>query len=311
METVRSAAISGQYPMWIDDLNIIGYDYERLNVHLSQVLNYGQETILQLRGELFKLLWSVEDIEDFWEVAAEGFSTEVISIILQSLESTHLQYLLSYQNSDGDTALHRLANYRRADAINTVLDCVNEEWCYHLLQIASEYSGTPIHWSCEAGDGASLKVMLDHVNQDMRYSLLQMRNHGSNNPLHLAVRGDPSIITDVILPLVTKSLWIDILQMRGIGDMTVLQYICYVGWLRYSFPLQTILNALKDAVGDETWLQLLSDPLPDLDNHLLRTNPHMVQSFDVIQELRAEAMVKCVLKMGDIAGITKIKIHAG
>ena len=51
METVRSAAISGQYPMWIDDLNIIGYDYERLNVHLSQVLNYGQETILQLRGE--------------------------------------------------------------------------------------------------------------------------------------------------------------------------------------------------------------------------------------------------------------------
>ena len=59
------------------------------------------------------------------------------------------------------------------------------------------------------------------------------------------------------------------------------------------------------------WLQLLSAPLPKLDQHPFLTNPHLVQSFEVITELRAEAMVKCVLKMGDIAGITKIKIHVG
>ena len=140
METVRGAAISGQYLMWIDN-NKIGYDY----AGLDEVLSYRHETIYNLRYELFEFLWRGEYLGDFWEVAAEGFSTEIISVVLQSFERSHLQYLLSYQNRDGDTALHKLAYYRRADAINTVLDCVDEEWCYHLLQTASRFSVTPIH----------------------------------------------------------------------------------------------------------------------------------------------------------------------
>ena len=126
--------------MWIDN-NKIGYDY----AGLDEVLSYRHKTIYNLRYELFEMLWRGEYLGDFWEVAAEGFSTEIISVVLQSFERSHLQYLLSDQNRDGDIALHKLAYYRRADAINTVQACVNDEWRYHLLQTASGYPGTPIH----------------------------------------------------------------------------------------------------------------------------------------------------------------------
>lgn len=55
METVRGAAISGQYLMWIDN-NKIGYDY----AGLDEVLSYRHETINNLRYELFELLWRGE-----------------------------------------------------------------------------------------------------------------------------------------------------------------------------------------------------------------------------------------------------------
>ena len=73
------------------------------------------------------------------------------------------------------------------------------------------------------------------------------------------------------------------------------QYLCYVLMHSCRLPLQTTLNAFKDAAGDDMWLQLLSAPLPKLDQHPFLTNPHLVRSFEVITELRTEAMVKCVL----------------
>ena len=172
-----------QYPMWIVDDKIY-CDEAELKHHLIQKLNYNEDNACRVIQQITELLNNNNGLRGFWSEAAKKMSTEVIRVILQSIEHTQLIYMLSYQDVLGCTALLWCAHNKRSDVIEMILDCcVSEEQCYQLLSITDWASQTPLHRPCVAGDTESVRVMLNHINQDMRYSLLHMRDEFSNTPL--------------------------------------------------------------------------------------------------------------------------------
>ena len=182
-----------QYPMRIVDDEIYCNEAE-LKHHLIQKLNYNEDNACRVIQQITALLKNNNSLRGFWWEAAEKMSTEVIRVILQSIEHTQLIYMLSYRDVLGEyTALHWCADYKRSDVIEMILDCcVSEEQCYQLLISNTGRASwglacgwTPLHVACSSGDTESVRVMLIHINQDMsklldmRYSLLTMRDRKS------------------------------------------------------------------------------------------------------------------------------------
>ena len=101
-----------QYPMWIVDDKIY-CDEAELKHHLIQKLNYNEDNACRVIQQITELLNnnnSLHGLRGFWWEAAEKMSTEVIRVILQSIEHTQLIYMLSYKDVlGGDTVLHECA----------------------------------------------------------------------------------------------------------------------------------------------------------------------------------------------------------
>ena len=163
--------------MWIVD-NKIYCDEAELKHHLIQKLNYNEDNACRVIQQITELLNNNNGLRGFCREAAEKMSTEVIRVILQSIEHTQLIYMLSDRDECRDTALHQCASTalywcawnKRSDVIEMILDCcVSEEQCYQLLSITDSWRLTPLRVSCIAGDTESVRVMLNHINQDMRY----------------------------------------------------------------------------------------------------------------------------------------------
>ena len=291
-----------QYPiyhMWIVD-NKIYCDEAELKHHLIQKLNYDEDNACRVIQQITELLNNSNGLygpKDFWSEAAKKMSTEVIRVILQSIEHTQLIYMLSYQDVlGGDTALHECAANKRSDVIEMILDCcVSEEQCYQLLSITDRWRQTPFHWSCGAGDTESVRLMLNHINQDMRYSLLQMRDMWSNTPLHHASRDGHTDVMKMIHESVTQTQWINLLQMKGLGEMTVLQTAAY--WDRQSRCIETI----RESVSAEEWIKLLSTPLPQYDPWC-HDEAEYQRAVSKIDELRTAARVKSALLIANKSG---------
>ena len=98
-----------QYPMWIVDDKIY-CDEAELKHHLIQKLNYNEDNACRVIQQITELLNNNNGLRGFWREAAEKMSTEVIRVILQSIEHTQLIYMLSYKDVlGGDTVLHECA----------------------------------------------------------------------------------------------------------------------------------------------------------------------------------------------------------
>ena len=93
-----------QYPKWIEDDNIY-CDEAELKHHLLQKLNYNEDNACRVLQQITELLNNNNSLDDFWSVAARKMSTEVIRVILQSIEHTPLIYMLSYKGVLEGTAL--------------------------------------------------------------------------------------------------------------------------------------------------------------------------------------------------------------
>ena len=213
-----------QYPMRIVDDEIYCNEAE-LKHHLIQKLNYNEDNACRVIQQITALLKNNNSLRGFWWEAAEKMSTEVIRVILQSIEHTQLIYMLSYRDVLGEyTALHWCADYKRSDVIEMILDCcVSEKECYQLLGITDPWRLTPLRVSCIVGDTESVRVMLNHINQDMRYLLLQIRDIVPFTPLHYASRYRHTDVMKMIHQSVTQTQWINLLHMKGSMKMTVLQ----------------------------------------------------------------------------------------
>ena len=85
-----------QYPMCIVD-NKIYCDEAELKHQLIQILNYNKYNACRVIQQITELFKNRNRLRDFWEEAAEKMSTEVIRVILQSIEHTQLIYMLSYK----------------------------------------------------------------------------------------------------------------------------------------------------------------------------------------------------------------------
>ena len=284
-----------QYPMWIVDDKIY-CDEAELKHHLIQKLNYNEDNACRVIQQITELLDNDNSLWGFWEEAAENVSTEVIRVILQSIEHTQLIYMLSYRDVLGCTALHRCADNKRSDVIEMILDCcVSEEQCYQLLSITIGIRWTPLHMSCEKGDTESVRVMLNHINQDMRYSLLQIRDRYSFTPLHRASLSGHTDVMKMIHESVTHTQWINLLQMKGFYEMTVLQTAAY-------FDKQSrCIETIRESVSDEEWIQLLSTPLPEYDPEDDNEAEYQ-RAVSKIDELRTAARVKSALLIADKSG---------
>ena len=252
-----SNTTSLQYPMWIVDDKIY-CDQAELKHHLMQKLNYNEDNACRVIQQITELLNNNNGLRNFWEkAAAKKTSTEVIRVILQSIEHTQLIYMLSYRVGEC-TALHQYAYNKRSDVIEMILDCcVSEEQCYQLLSITNWARRTPLHVSCIVGDTESVRVMLNHINQDMRYSLLQMRDIVSSTPLHYASHGGHTDVMKMIHESVTHTQWINLLHIKGGEEMTALQTAVYCD--KQSGCIETI----RERVSAEEWINLLSTPLPE------------------------------------------------
>ena len=285
-----------QYPMWIVDDKIY-CDEAELKHHLIQKLNYNEDNACRVIQQITELLNNNNGLRGFWRKAAEKMSTEVIRVILQSIEHTQLIYMLSYRDVLGDTAaLYWCADNKRSDVIEMILDCcVSEEQCYQLLiSITDSLGWTPLHASCIIGDTESVRVMLNHINQDMRYSLLQMRDRLSNTPLHHASLNGHTDVMKMIHESVTQTQWINLLQMKGFAEMTVLQTAAY--WDEQSSCIETI----RESVSDEEWMKLVSTHLPE--DHRRYDETKYQRAVSKIDELRTAARVKSALLIANQSG---------
>ena len=284
-----------QYPMWIVDDKIY-CDEAELKHHLIQKLNYNEDNACRVIQQITELLNNKNGLRGFCREAAEKMSTEVIRVILQSIEHTQLIYMLSYQGVARLTALHWCAYNKRSDVIEMILDCcVSEEQCYQLLSITIGIRWTPLYMSCEKGDTESVRVMLNHINQDMRYSLLQIIDpRFSSTPLHYASRNGNTDVMKMIHESVTQTQWINLLQMKGLGEMTVLQTAAY--WDTQSDSIETI----RESVSDEEWMKLVSTPLPE--DHRRYDETKYQRAVSKIDELRTAARVKSALLIANQSG---------
>ena len=284
-----------QYPIWIVDDKIY-CDEAELKHHLIQKLNYNEDNACRVIQQITALLKNNNSLRGFWWEAAEKMSTEVIRVILQSIEHTQLIYMLSYRDVLGDTALYWCARNKRSDVIEMILDCcVSEEQCYQLLSITGGWRWTPLHKSCRAGDTESVRVMLNHMNQDMRYSLLQIRDNISNTPLHYVSREVHTDVMKMIHESVTHTQWINLLQMKEYRQMTVLQTAVYFD--KQSGSIETI----RESVSDEEWIKLLFTPLPQNQGWPLNKAEYQ-RAVSKIDELRTAARVKSALLIANQSG---------
>ena len=284
-----------QYPMWIVDDKIY-CDEAKLNHHLIQKLNYNEDNACRVIQQITELLNNNNGLRNFWEkAAAKKTSTEVIRVILQSIEHTQLIYMLSYRVGEC-TALHQYAYNKRSDVIEMILDCcVSEEQCYQLLSITNWARRTPLHVSCIVGDTESVRVMLNHINQDMRYSLLQIRDNWSNTPLHHTSHYSHTDVMKIIHESVTHTQWISLLQTKGHGERTVLQTAVY--WDKQSRCIETI----RESVSNKEWIKLLSTSLPEYDPRR-HDEAKYQKAVSKIDELRTAVRVKSALLIANHSG---------
>ena len=200
------------------------------------------------------------NLQYFWDKVARNMSTESLRVILQSVQHSQLNCMLSYPDSSYYTALNCCAYNLRGDMIKMILDCVNENECYSYLGTTEGKWGlAPIHWSCSKGDTESVRTMLCHLNQDKRYSLLQKtQDVFRNTPLHDASFGGHTDIMKVVHESVTQTQWMNLLELNGFRELTVLQIAAYQ-------DRQSCIETIRDSVSDEVWIELLSSSLPEYD----------------------------------------------
>ena len=77
--------------------------------------------------------------------------------------------------------------------------------------------------------------------------------------------------------------------------MTVLQRAAY-------YNKQSFIDAVRNSVSDEEWIQLLYTPIRKY-NQRNRNDGRYQGAVDLIDELRAAARVKCVLQTGNNSGM--------
>ena len=238
---------------------------------------------------------------NFWYLAPEELGTEAIRELLHSVEHSQLIRMLSYQDGYWYTALHWCADNKNNEVIKVILDSVSEDECYQLLSISGTWRQTPLHRSCIRGDAESVRVMLNHINQDMRYSLLQITSNASNTPLHFASYNSHIDVIKVIHESVTQFQWINLLQMKGDEEMTVLQTAAYRS-------TQSSIDTIRDSVSGKEWIVLLS-PLSEYKESIHSLEDFYQQAVSRIDELRAAARVKSVLRTENNSGMLSSNCH--
>ena len=207
-------------------------DEAGLKHHLIQKLSYNEdsaERVVEQLTDLLKPLNNTSRRDYFWkEATKEGTSTDVVNVILQSIEHSQLIYMLKYQDWDAYTALHRCAANKRSDVIQLILHCcVSEDECYQRLRFTNLLGQTPLTMSCREGDSESVRVILNHINQDMLYSLLQIGDTLSNTPLNEASYEGHTEVMKIIHESITQTQWINLLQINGYKELPVLQTAAY------------------------------------------------------------------------------------
>ena len=103
------------HPIWIalkPDFILSRYseiycDEARLKHHLIWKLSYNEDNANRVIKQITELLNKASALGDFWDEATkEGTSSEVVNVILQSIDHSQLITVLSYQDVGGYTALH-------------------------------------------------------------------------------------------------------------------------------------------------------------------------------------------------------------
>ena len=295
MAASESITTTLQYPIWIED-GKIHCDEAGLLSHLTQNLHYSVYDAIKIMGEITKHING--NLQYFWDKAARNMSTESIRVILQSVQHSQLNCMLSYPDSSSYyTALNCCACNLRSDMIKMILDNVNEDECYSYLGTTEgEWGVAPIHWSCSKGDTESVRAMLYHLNQDKRYSLLQKtQDVFRNTPLHDASFGGHTGVMKVVHESVTQTQWINLLELNGFRELTVLQIAAYQ-------DRQSCIETIRDSVSDEVWIKLLSTPLPEYQLNWNAKDQYQ-RALSKVDELRAAAKVQHAIITQDNTGL--------
>ena len=177
----------------------------------------------------------------------------------------------------------------RSDLVKVLLECFSKEVCFQLLSDAGRIKSTPFHIACRGGDTASVRLMLQHVLPKQRYSLLLMRDFYDTTPISEASGAGNTDIMTAIYESVTATQWFNILHAdgkEGLG-MTVLQKAIYEN-------KHASIEFIKNSVCDELWLQLLSTPFPEYNQHY-HDEVSYQQAVTRIDELRSTQRVNLIL----------------
>ena len=129
MATSASNPPTKRYPIWItlkfteffQQYPEIHCDEAGLKHHLIQKLSYNEDSSERVVKQITDLLNNTSRRDYFWkEATKEGTSTDVVNVILKSIEHSQLIYMLKYQDWDGYTALHWCAHNKRSDVIQMI-----------------------------------------------------------------------------------------------------------------------------------------------------------------------------------------------
>ena len=250
------------FPVWIGEEGHKLYcDQVRLEQFLFTVLNYSEADAAKLSQSLARRLARGRSINDFWSKASfRKTTTAVVRVLLRSIDPISLPTLLCYQDKYGQTGLFQFAFYQRHDVVKLMLDSLeNEEECFKLLRITTKVSErTPLHISCWRSDIESVKAILDHVNPLQRYDLMKMQTINGNIPLHCAAYCGVTAMLKYLYQSVTKSQWDNLLHMDDHYGLTILHKAAYGG-------VKTVMKVIKETVSNETFIKLVSTPLPPWD----------------------------------------------
>ena len=266
------SSVEKSYPIVITERGIreedhqlfVSCDQVRLEQYLSTVLNYSEVDAVRLSQSLARRLEGGRNIDDFWHKALLPLfrknTTEIVDVLLKSIEPHCLPSLLRHQDKYGQTALAKFAFKERHDIIGLMLDSLkSKEECFKLLVIKTKTSWrTPLHVSCWRGDTRSAKTILDHVTPDQRYELMKMQTINGNIPLHCAAYFGVTDMLESLHAAVTSSQWNDLLLTDDRYGLTILQKAVYGG------PT-SVMNVLKGTVNEDTFMKLVSTPLPKWD----------------------------------------------
>ncbi len=201
---------------------------------------------------------------------------DIIKCLFSELNISGKWNLLTLENDDGDTALHKAAE------INGIMDCLFEhcgkEALIALLHTLDRDGKSLIHKDIENGRATIIKLLFKYAYGDRIIDLLQILDREGNSPLHLAMKKGDMPIIEYIFKKVYGATILEIFEILDKNGDSLLHASIKKGSIK-------IIELLLKKFNPETTLEFLR-----------MRNRKGDSSLDIVIKTKQSAILKFLFK---------------